>query len=64
VATWYGGQEALTGKIQGLDETMAQVDAVASADIMRVARQLFSQSLQLAAIGPFRSEAAFLKQIA
>ena len=64
VATWYGGQEALTGKIQGLEETMAQVDAVSAADIMRVARELFNQSLQLAAIGPFRSEAPFLKQIA
>ncbi len=64
VATWYGGQEALTGKILSLEETMAQVDAVTAADITRIARALFSQGLQLAAIGPFRSEAPFLKQIA
>ena len=64
VATWYGGQEALMGMIQPLEETMAQIDAVTQADLTRVARELFGQSLQLAVIGPFRSEAPFLKQIA
>jgi predicted Zn-dependent peptidase len=64
VATWYGGQEVLMGSIQGIEETVAQIDAVTADDILRVARQLFSQSLQLAVIGPFRSEAPFLKQIA
>jgi predicted Zn-dependent peptidase len=64
VATWYGGQEALTGRIQGVEETMAEVDAVTAADLMRVAGELFKQALQLAVIGPFRSEAPFLKQIA
>jgi len=64
VATWYGGQEVLMGKIQGLDETTAQVDAVSAADLTRVAQELFRQSIQLAVIGPFRSEAPFLRQIA
>ena len=64
VATWYGGQEALMGFIQPLEETMAQIDAVTQEDLTRVARDLFGQSLQLAVIGPFRSEAPFLKQIA
>ena len=64
VATWYGGQEVLTGKIEGVEEIIAQIDAVTADDLMRVARQLFSQALQLAVIGPFRSEAPFLKQIA
>src|SRR5207249_3506091 len=32
--------------------------------VMRIAKELFSQALQLAVIGPFRSEAPFLKQIA
>ena len=43
---------------------MAEVDTVSADDVMRVARVLFGQNLQLAAIGPFRSEAPFLKQIA
>jgi predicted Zn-dependent peptidase len=64
VATWYGGQEALTGRIEDVDETVAEIDAVTADDVMRVAKELFSQALQLAVIGPFRSEAPFLKQIA
>src|SRR5437870_3153484 len=64
VATWYGGQEALTGRIEGVDENMAEIDAVTADDVKRIARELFSQALQLAVIGPFRSEAPFLKQIA
>ena len=64
VATWYGGQEALTGRIEGVDENMAEIDAVTADDLMRIAKELFSQALQLAVIGPFRSDAPFLKQIA
>jgi predicted Zn-dependent peptidase len=64
VATWYGGQEALTGRIQDVEQTVAQIDAVGADDLMRIARELFSQALQLAVIGPFRSDAPFLKQIA
>ncbi len=64
VATWYGGQEALTGRIEGVDENMAEIDAVTADDLMRIANELFSQALQLAVIGPFRSDAPFLKQIA
>src|SRR5438552_4875426 len=64
VATWYGGQEALMGRIQDIVETMTAIDAVPADEIRRVAGELFSQALQLAVIGPFRSEAPFLKQIA
>lgn len=64
VATWFGGQEALTDHIEDVEQTVAAIDAVTAADLMRVARELFSQALQLAVIGPFRSEAPFLKQIA
>jgi predicted Zn-dependent peptidase len=63
VATWYGGQEALTDRIEDVEQTVAEIDAVTADDLVRVARELFSQALQLAVIGPFRSEAPFLKQI-
>ncbi|HEY8677809.1 MAG TPA: pitrilysin family protein [Candidatus Dormibacteraeota bacterium] len=63
VATWYGGQEALMGRIEDLEQTIAEIDTVTAEDLTRVARALFSQNLQLAVIGPFRSEAPFLKQI-
>ena len=64
VATWYGGQEALMGKIDDVDQTMAEIDTVTAEDLTRSAQALFSQPMQLAVIGPFRSEAPFLKQIA
>lgn len=64
VATWYGGQEALMGKIEDVDQTMAEIDTVTAEKVTEVARALFGQNLQLAVIGPFRSEAPFLKQIA
>ena len=64
VATWYGGQEALIGRIQDVDETVAEIDAVTADDLQGKARQLFGQPIQLAVIGPFRSETPFLKQIA
>lgn len=64
VATWYGGQEALTDRIEDVEQTVAEIDAVSADDLMRIARELFSQALQLAVIGPYRSEAPFLKQIA
>ncbi len=64
VATWYGGQEALMGRIEDVDQTMAEIDTVTADKVTEVARSLFSQNLQLAVIGPFRSEAPFLKQIA
>ena len=59
----YGSQEALTGRILTVEEIVAEVDGVTAADVMRVAKDLFSQSLHLAVIGPFRSEGPFLKQI-
>lgn len=63
VATWYGGQEALMGSILSVEDTVAQIDAVTAEDLLRVARELFRQPLQVAVIGPFRSETPFLKQI-
>src|SRR5256714_12833499 len=62
VATWYGGQEALTGRIEGVDENMAEIDAVTADDVRRVARGLFSPAPQPAGDGPFRSAEPLLKQ--
>jgi predicted Zn-dependent peptidase len=64
VATWYGGQETLMGRIEDLEATTAQIDAVTPDDVTRVAKQLFTQNFRLAAIGPFRSEAPFRREIA
>ena len=56
VASWYGGQEALLGRIEPLDDVLAQLDAVTAADIQRVAARLFREEwLRLAIIGPHKS---------
>ncbi len=60
VASWLGSQELLLGHIQTVDEVIAQVAAVTSADIQRLARQLFIQGqLNLALVGPFKKEGRF-----
>jgi predicted Zn-dependent peptidase len=60
VASWLGGQEALRGKVMDLDEAMARIDAVTSADIRRVAHDLFQEEwLRLALIGPHNDPAEF-----
>lgn len=59
VTNWLGGQEALNGKILGVEQVTAELDAVQPADIQRVARMcLGHEALQLAIVGPFRDEAA------
>jgi predicted Zn-dependent peptidase len=56
VAAWYGGQEALMGRIEELDDVMTKLDAVTAEDVQRVARRIFSDEwLRLATIGPHKS---------
>jgi hypothetical protein len=55
VASWIGGQEALHDRVLTLDEALAEVEAVDSEDICRLARRLFSDDgLRLAAVAPAR----------
>jgi predicted Zn-dependent peptidase len=55
VASWIGGQEALHDRVLTLDEALAKVEAVNSADIGRLAGQLFREdALRLAAVAPAR----------
>ena len=57
VSTWLGGQELLTNKIIPMEETLAALDAVTAADVTRLARETYAeQAIQLAAIGPIKSE--------
>jgi predicted Zn-dependent peptidase len=61
VSDWLGGQELLAGRIRTVDEVAGLIDAVTTDDLRRVARQLFvSQQLNLAVVGPYRSERRFL----
>ena len=61
VSDWLGGQELLTGKVRTVEEVIAQIDAVTEEDVRRIARRLLiTEQLNLAVVGPFRSERRFL----
>lgn len=61
VAGWIGAQELLLGRVRSVDDVTAAIDAVTTEDIARVARDVFvEKALNLAVVGPFRSERRFL----
>ena len=55
LASWVGGQEALHDRVLTLDEALAAVASVTSAEVHRVARELIvDDRLRLAAVAPGR----------
>ena len=61
VAMWMGAQQMLTGTVRTVEEVMEQIDAVSISDIKRVASDLIlEEKLNLAIVGPYRSERRFL----
>lgn len=57
VAGWMGGQELLSGRIRTVDEVALIIDAIASQDLKRIAKQLLvSHKLNLAIVGPVADE--------
>ncbi len=55
VANWLGAQEMLTGRILTVEEVVALIEAVTTADLLRVAQQLLtSEKLNLVAVGPVK----------
>ncbi len=55
VASWLGGQETLMGRILTMDEVVAMVDRVTSADISELARQfVVGDEMRLAVVGPVK----------
>jgi predicted Zn-dependent peptidase len=61
VSGWLGGQEILTGQILTPDDVVARLDAITPDDLTRVAQTLLRRDhLNLAVVGPHRSENAFL----
>ena len=64
VSSWMGAQELLTGRVNTVDEVTEFIDAITTEDIQRVARSLITEHLvNLAVVGPFRSERRFAKAI-
>jgi predicted Zn-dependent peptidase len=64
LATWYGRQSVLTEHLVSPAERIKQLNTITTADIQRIAQQLFKkEKFNLAAIGPQRSITGIAKLI-
>jgi predicted Zn-dependent peptidase len=59
LASWLCQQELLMDEVRTVDEVIRRYEAVTVADVQRVAKQVLAQPMQLALIGPFKSDAPF-----
>jgi predicted Zn-dependent peptidase len=61
VSAWLGSQEILTNRVLSPEEVVASIEAVTPADVSRVVDSLLLRdNLNLAVVGPYRSEKRFL----
>lgn len=61
VSGWTGAQELLLGRVRTVDEVLAGLEAVTLADLQRVGGELLvTEALNLAVVGPFRSDGRFV----
>ena len=61
-ASFYTGQELLTGKILTPKEKFARIDKVTISDVQKVAKEIFKpEKLNLALIGPHKNKLEFQK---
>ena len=64
VAGWLGSQELLLGRIQSVDEVVAEIDAVGHDQIMAVAKRVLDPALAtMAIVGPFPDESEFARAL-
>ena len=64
VAAWVGAQELLHDQVLTVQQALAKIDAITTADIQRVASDLFvTEKLNMAIVGPFRSNKAFKERL-
>ena len=60
VAMWMGAQEILQGEVRTADEVVENLSRVTIADVKRVTSEIIAEDrLNLAVVGPYRSEAPF-----
>lgn len=59
MASWLSQQLLLTGTIHTVEDVVKAVDAITTEDVQRVARRVLAGPLQVAVIGPFKSDAGF-----
>lgn len=61
-ASFYTGQELLTGKILTPEQEFKKIDEITENDILKVAKDIFKpEKLNLALIGPFKDKDKFEK---
>jgi predicted Zn-dependent peptidase len=64
VSSWLGAQELLRGEILTVDEVLDVLDRVTTEDLRRVAEELFRPDrLNLAVVGPYKSEDRFARML-
>jgi predicted Zn-dependent peptidase len=55
VAQWSGWQELMLGRIESVDETLEQIEAVTADHVLQLAQTLFkTEKLHLSLVGPGR----------
>ncbi len=60
VSGWLGGQELLLGKVNSIDDAIAEMEAATLEDLQRLAQELLvEERLHLAVVGPYRSDKRF-----
>ncbi len=61
IANFYGGQELLRREIKDLNQKAERIRKVTAGQVQKLAREIFkNKNLNLALIGPFKSDAQFL----
>lgn len=64
VAGWLGSQELLLGRVQSVDEVVAEIDAVTMDTLMDVAHRVLSPGAAIVAlVGPFESDEPFARAL-
>ncbi len=62
LASFYAGQELLTGRILTLKDECAKIDKVKTKDVQKMAREIFQEkNLNLSVIGPHKNESSLSK---
>ncbi|MBI3744385.1 MAG: insulinase family protein [Chloroflexi bacterium] len=64
MAGWVGGQELLNGEVRTIDDVVAIIEALTAEDLRRVAERVLNpDKVNLAVVGPYRSEARFQRVV-
>ena len=64
MAAWAGGQLLLLGDLRSIDEVVEIVEALTAEELRRAAERVFSPDrVNLAVVGPYRSEARFQRLV-